>query len=550
MDATAPPIHPAPRFNPAMAVAVVAGLALVVAVFQRAFAWWYFEWTANGSYYAHAVFIPFFATAMLWRAKDVLARTPIERCWWGLVPLALGLPFVRLGYAGEVTVTLSVAFMLMTFGAALTLLGWKFTRIIAMPMLFLFSIIPIVPNQVINVVAFPVQLKSAQLAATLLNTIGFHAVRNGTSIQMDSYALNVEVACSGFKTLLGLLSFAGAFAYLVEAQLWKRWLLFIISGPLAVLVNGIRIALIGLVGELVSSSAAMVFHDYSGFIVLILGFMFLFSMARWIKCDRLFNIPLRDDLEDVQETEEIRQQRQAELNNRWGPVLRNRWPKMQGGVMPVLAVLMGALVVRTTAQPKISDVPLLQAAQVPRIMQEEAYQQLGEDLPLTPEVKDALDPDIYVDRNYHAVPPKAGTLHLLITGGRSRRTFHDPHECFTGSGYTLHDVRIETIDTPAGPVQMQLSEATNPKDNKKELVMFTYVVDGELVPSMAKVHIANLRRTFFGSSGKPFYFFRVRNLAAGNDEGKLAEMRDFVRSVWPKIGPTMLAAEPTGKSKN
>src|SRR5207244_8408033 len=128
----------------------------------------------------------------------------------------------------------------------------------------------------INTVAFPVQLTSAKLASTLLNLIGFANFRNGTQIKLDGYSLNVELPCSGFKTLIGLVSFAAAFAYLVDGPTRKRWLLFLCSAPLAILVNGVRIAMIGMVGEVFSASAAAAFHDWSGLIVLILGFMFLF----------------------------------------------------------------------------------------------------------------------------------------------------------------------------------------------------------------------------------------------------------------------------------
>jgi exosortase/archaeosortase family protein len=50
------------------------------------------------------------------------------------------------------------------------------------------------------------------------------------------------------------------------------------------LINGLRIALIGMVGECISSEAAHVFHDYSGIITLVLGFAVLFSIAKALGC--------------------------------------------------------------------------------------------------------------------------------------------------------------------------------------------------------------------------------------------------------------------------
>ena len=50
-------------------------------------------------------------------------------------------------------------------------------------------------------------------------------------------------------------------------------------------------------GELVSKQAAAIFHDYSGFIVLILAFTFLFNFARILKCDRFLGLPLNEEAE-------------------------------------------------------------------------------------------------------------------------------------------------------------------------------------------------------------------------------------------------------------
>ena len=46
-------------------------IGLAAFLYSRALAWWYYEWTANGSFYAHGVFIPFFVGAMVWRDREI-----------------------------------------------------------------------------------------------------------------------------------------------------------------------------------------------------------------------------------------------------------------------------------------------------------------------------------------------------------------------------------------------------------------------------------------------------------------------------------------------
>src|SRR5439155_11308388 len=126
-------------------------------------------------------------------------------------------------------------------GASLMLAGGRVTKILLFPMLFSLSMIPLIPNAIINFIAFPIQVTSAKLAAAILNIIQFPTDRVGVTLIMESYRLDVEVPCGGFKTLVGLLAFSGAFAYLVEGPVFKRWILFLSSAPLAIIVNGTRI---------------------------------------------------------------------------------------------------------------------------------------------------------------------------------------------------------------------------------------------------------------------------------------------------------------------
>ena len=80
------------------------------------------------------------------------------------------------------------------------------------------------------------------------------------------------------------MTFSAAFAFLVSGSRAKRLLLFAFSLPLALAVNSVRIALIGVVGECVGTPAAHVFHDYSGLITLTLGFAALFALAKGLGC--------------------------------------------------------------------------------------------------------------------------------------------------------------------------------------------------------------------------------------------------------------------------
>jgi len=318
------------------------------------------------------------------------------------------------------------------------------------------------------------------------------------------------------------------------------------AGPLAILINAVRIVLIGLVGELFSAEWALRFHDYSGFIVLIIGFAILFNMAHWLRCEKFMGIPLLDPPVDGSAVElafvdaEVEKERERQrLDSQYGPPRSETLRPLVGGLVPVGVLLALACVGKSFAKPNTIHYPLLKAEQIPSSLGD-AWKQFGQDHSITPDVKAILEPEAYIDRNYTANPPKTGFVNLFVVGGSSRRTFHDPHDCFLGSGYILKDVGTVTIDTDVGPVTLLESHAENLRDNTSSVLMFLFVVDGKPYHTIASVHAAILRTTLLGSSGRPYYFVRFRQLANGTDEMRREELKDFIRRVWPFMASTVL----------
>jgi exosortase len=546
---------------------LVAAVVLMVVLYINAILWWKFEWTQEGSYYAHGIFIPFFVGLMVWRDRERLKRLPISRNYWGWVLVTMAVALVMLAQYAQVPVSLSISFIIFLIGATLLLAGKAVTKALLFPMLFLFTMIPLVPDQLINPIAFPIQMTSAKMAASVCNLIGFPAVRGGTHIQMEHYLLNVELPCSGFKTLVGLMAFSAAFAYLVEAAKWKRWLLFAVSPPLAILVNGIRISFIALVGETFGAGAAAAFHDWSGFIVLILGFMFLFSLARAIKCDSFLGMPLIDpppataedgsenkeaepvavdkEAAKAREEESLRLERAAEqekLDAQYGPRRVNTIRHLTRGIYPLLGLLAVACVIKAGIHPPAFTGNAVGPKEVPISLAGGTWQRVGMDVPIDKVVKEVTNPKAWLDRNYSS-PGRPTMINLLISAGNGRRVFHDPHTCFLGSGYFLHDVGTEKIDTPRGPVTVQLSEVEDP-NHGRSLMMFLYVVGGKQLQTTQAVNWALIGQTLLGDGGKPSYFIRFRQLASGTGPDRHEELRSFVRAVWSDVGPQVSDAPP------
>lgn len=264
-----------------MPFALAAVLLLVLAwpVLQ----FWTYEYTKPESYYGHAPLIPLIAALMFWHKRNALAavvKKPAVQAIGLLLPALALLVFAEKIEAEALEST----GLLLTLTAGIWLaLGTAFVRVAWLPMGFLWLLAPL-PGPVLNDATQRVQMLSTVMADKLLHLMGFGTTLTGNVIQMEDYALFVDVPCSGFKLLLALLTFSAAFAFLVDGTRAKRLLLFAFSLPLSLLVNSVRIALIGVVGECIGAPAAHVFHDWSGMITLALGFTALFALAKGMGC--------------------------------------------------------------------------------------------------------------------------------------------------------------------------------------------------------------------------------------------------------------------------
>ena len=260
-----------------------AAMSLLVVLAWPTLRFWFYEYSVPESYYQHAPLIPFIVGLMLWHRRAALSaaqKRPAPIALLLLVP-ALALLVFALKLPAEALE--SAAFLFSIVGAVWLTFGTVVVRVAAFPLAFLWLMAPL-PRPLLNDSTLHVQMASTVLADKILHLMLFHTTLVGNVIHMDDYSLFVDVPCSGFKLLLALLTFSAAFAYLVDGTTARRIGLFLFSLPLSLIVNGVRIALIGVVGECVGPDAAHTFHDWSGMITLTLGFAALFGLAKGLGC--------------------------------------------------------------------------------------------------------------------------------------------------------------------------------------------------------------------------------------------------------------------------
>jgi exosortase len=275
------PTFGAVRNGRRFAIASTLGTCLLaVVVFSPILYYMVLHWRDSDDY-SHGFLVAPLALYFAWENRRRLRRAAIEPSWWGVVPLLLGALALAVGRLGVELMAMRTAFVLTLNGLVLLLLGWPIYRILAFPLLFLFMMVPL-PQSLVNVIAFPLQLIAADIAVQALHLLQVPALREGNIIHLPGTQLFVAEACSGLRSLMALGTLGVVFAYFFRKKWAERAILVASTIPIAVIVNAFRV---GLTGVLTygwgPEMAEGVIHQTEGFFTFGLALALLFVEA-WL----------------------------------------------------------------------------------------------------------------------------------------------------------------------------------------------------------------------------------------------------------------------------
>jgi exosortase len=262
------------------AIASAAGTsALAVVVFGPILYYMVRQWSDQADY-SHGFLIAPLAIYFVWERRKQLRRTRVEPSWWGLLPLALGALALMVGRLGVELMAMRTSFVLTVIGLQILLLGLPIFRVVAFPLCFLFLMVPL-PQSLVNIIAFPLQLLAADIAVGWLQAFGLPVLREGNIIHLPQGELFVAEACSGLRSLMALGTLGVVFAYFFRKTWWERALLVASTLPIAVLVNAFRVWLTSyLTLEFGEQMATGVIHQTEGFFTFAMAFGLLLLEAR------------------------------------------------------------------------------------------------------------------------------------------------------------------------------------------------------------------------------------------------------------------------------
>ena len=252
-----------------MSAIVVAGL--LVFMYWDSLATLFDHWIGSEDY-SHGMFVPLISGFLIWQSRQRLLQLPREQPWWGLVVLVLGLMLHVVGELSTLYVVLHFSLWMMVVGLVITLFGIRGTKVIAFPLGYLLTAIPL-PVFIYSGLSSQLQLWSSSLGVGWLQMVGVMAYREGNVIDLGPVQLQVIEACSGIRYLLPLTALALLCAYLFKDKMWKRVVLVLSSIPISIVLNGFRIGVIGMLVEFSGKGAAEGFyHLFEGWVIFMVSF--------------------------------------------------------------------------------------------------------------------------------------------------------------------------------------------------------------------------------------------------------------------------------------
>ncbi len=273
--AAAKAVVASPAFVPG--ILVFAGILLM---FWRMIQFLPTLWLSDDGYYSHGFLVPLISGFVIYKAWPRIKDRKVQPVYWAIIPL-LGLSYCAL--VANVTGMQNIA----SFTLILTLLcsvlfvaGWEWLRALTLPICYLLFGLP-VWSMVIDTYTNPMQVLSTKVAFKILEIGGLQPIDlNANTIVLNNFTLDIGVPCSGLKLILALSAFTIFFVLIARLRWFANVFMLAMMLPLALLINGLRIALIGIVGNAYGAEAGHAFHDYSGYITLVLCFFILFKIAR------------------------------------------------------------------------------------------------------------------------------------------------------------------------------------------------------------------------------------------------------------------------------
>jgi exosortase len=239
---------------------------LVVLLYATNFTKLWSDWWSDENY-THGFLVPVAFFWMLWQRRSELAKAKVLPQSWALVIVILALVQLAAGSWGAENFVAQSSLLVLLSGITLYLFGSEVWRLVAFPIAWLLFMIPL-PAIIFYRITIPLQLLASKLALGMLDLLHVPTVGEGNVLYLANFTVGVAEACSGIRSVISMLAFTVLIGHLLGVSMLSRCLLAMSSVAIALVMNAVRVAGTGLVGNYWGEQwAEGFFHTFSGWLL-------------------------------------------------------------------------------------------------------------------------------------------------------------------------------------------------------------------------------------------------------------------------------------------
>jgi len=239
---------------------------------------------------SHVILIPFITLALVYRSRNSIFAS--ARLAWpaglGVILVGLGLLVTARLYGPSVSpddaLAMAVgALVVLWIGGFLLAYGPEAFRAALFPLLFLGFMIPI-PALLLDGVIFILRTGSTEAVGSLFTLTGTPHYREGFVFSLPTVVIEVADECSGIRSSIALVITSLLAGHTCLDTGWKKAVLVVVTLPLTLLKNGIRIVTLSLLAIHVDPEflTGQLHHD-GGIVFFLLTLAMLAPILAWLR---------------------------------------------------------------------------------------------------------------------------------------------------------------------------------------------------------------------------------------------------------------------------
>lgn len=263
----------------------LAGVGLVAITFFAMFFRWFVKQLGPYGFsvkypedWAHAYVVPLISGYYIWRHRKELLDAPECTFWPGLVLVGFGMvTYTYFVIAFPNHMFQGLAILVALSGIVILLAGPRAFGVLAFPIGYL-ALGVTISERVMNAITFKLKLLASAGSHHLLTLLGVEHDAAGTMLTIydsagTAHPLNVADACSGMRMVIAFVALAVAVAFLSCRHWWQRIALLLLAVPVALLMNVVRVAALGIAVLVNPDFSVGEFHVFIGTILLVPAFI-------------------------------------------------------------------------------------------------------------------------------------------------------------------------------------------------------------------------------------------------------------------------------------